>query len=227
LTHVTPITTSPPPTRPHYTIHRRTCYFWLPLWGVTCSLLYLSRTHSKRQDKKGAGGTDTTTALDSGFLNPLINSVDHSNHYFFGAAEGAYNNYNYAADSNINEFDADSASQSPRSRPDSRNNKQFVSSFDSCDPSLQYSPHYLTTQDAILRLDSSTVYGSDGQLSGHTDVLYTENDTDTDINDNEAMFGAVFSPDNSLHMYRDSSMFSPAVSTMHHMSPKDMRFSST
>lgn len=211
-----------------HTLLHRTCYFWLPLWGVTCSLLYLSRTHSKRQDKKAAG-TDITAVSDSGFLNPLINSVDHSNHYFFGAAEGAYNNYNYANDTN--EFDADSTSQSPRSRPDSRNNnhntKQFVSSFDSCDPSLSYSPHYLTTQDAILRLDSSTVYGSEGQLSGHTDVLYTENDTDTDVNDSEAMFGAVFSPDNSLHMYRDSSMFSPAVSTMHHMSPKDMRFSTT
>lgn len=234
----------------HHTIQNitpatvRTCYFWLPLWGVTCSLLYLSRTHSKRQDKKVASAADISAVSgDSGFCNPLISSVDHSNHYFFGGDNSHYGNYSNAYSSGYdahhdNDFDNESqgeesaASQSTRSRPSSRNNQQhqqYAHSFDSSDPSPHYSPHYLTTQDAILRLDSSTVYGSEGQLSGHTDGLYHDHDaTDTDTEEAEAMFGAVFSPDNSIHLgFRDSSMFSPATSAVHHMSPKDMRFSTS
>ncbi|KAJ1401649.1 hypothetical protein B484DRAFT_236736, partial [Ochromonadaceae sp. CCMP2298] len=56
------------------------CYSWLPLWGLTCSLLFLSRTHSKRRPgKQGLGASaDADTESDSlgrgteGSRNPLL-----------------------------------------------------------------------------------------------------------------------------------------------------------
>ena len=63
--------------------------------------------------------------------------------------------------------------------------------------------------DGILRINSSTVFGSEnGGVSGHTEQLFGNTDTEHDH-----MFGDVFSPDNSIgHGYRDSALFSPAQS---------------
>ena len=188
----------------------RTCYFWLPLWGVTCSLLYLSRTHSKRQDTKHQG-ISAVSGDTSSFCNPLINSVDHRAEDFFFDPP----NDDFAAAEETSS--RSQRSVSPRSRPSTvASSKRFAEdSFDSNDP---------RSHDGMLRLDSSTVYGgSEGGLSGHTDQLFGATDTE----ETEHMFGSVFSPDNSIHMYRDSSLFSPAVHTLrssHSSSPKEVYY---
>lgn len=67
-------------------------------------------------------------------------------------------------------------------------------------------------------MDSSMMdAGSDAGISGHTDQIFGATDTET-----EHMFGAVYSPDNSIGInYRDSSLFSPAV---HNLTPKDYSY---
>jgi hypothetical protein len=146
---------------------------------VTCSLLYLSRTHSKRQDVKHRD-ISAVNSGDSGYCNPLINSVDQaSNPYFFDQSHTAASSYAGSLPSGTH-----------------RLSRRVDNSVDSNDPGI----------DGLLRIDSSTVFGSDAGLSGHTEQLFGANDAE-----HEQMFGAVFSPDNSIgHNYRDSSMFSPA-----------------
>eukprot|EP01032_Pedospumella_encystans_P013871 gene13871-15948_t len=196
-----------------------TCYFWLPLWGVTCSLLYLSRTHSKRSNqsaKRSLNAPDVTGGPSSDtFCNPLITSLDRSNPYYFTVNNGEHNE-NDVNDTDEYDFEATGSS---RSRPESRDQKPYANSYNSQDPRYSsYSPYDPTYANPILRLNSDNAF-SEGQLSGHTDVLFTT-DGGTDVDENEQMFGTVFSPDNSLAMYRDSSMFSPAISTMSHLSPQ-------
>eukprot|EP00600_Ochromonadales_sp_CCMP1393_P005513 CAMPEP_0174964346 /NCGR_PEP_ID=MMETSP0004_2-20121128/5826_1 /TAXON_ID=420556 /ORGANISM="Ochromonas sp., Strain CCMP1393" /LENGTH=343 /DNA_ID=CAMNT_0016213055 /DNA_START=700 /DNA_END=1731 /DNA_ORIENTATION=- len=58
-----------------------TCYFWLPMWGVSLSLLYLSRTHAKSKIAEKFGSSidalfgGSNSAESSHFANPLIGNA--------------------------------------------------------------------------------------------------------------------------------------------------------
>lgn len=173
----------------------RICYFWLPLWGVTCSLLYLSRTHSKRQDVKHRD-FNAVDSGDSGYCNPLINSTDQgANPYYFEPAASSYAGSLPGTGSN-------------------RQSRRIETSFDSADPASAPGGGVGYLRESR----SSTQFGgSDAGMSGHTEQLFGVTDSEHD----HQMFGAVYSPDNSIgHNYRDSSLFSPAVSVA---TPKEFR----
>ena len=61
----------------------RIFYFWFPLWGLTLSLLYLSRTHTKKINENGATrqkrlsfSSHLMTSSMTGLLNPLVSEDD-------------------------------------------------------------------------------------------------------------------------------------------------------
>jgi hypothetical protein len=168
----------------------RTGYIWVPQWGGSWSLLYLSRTHSKQKDVKHRHIANVDSSGDnSGYCNPLINSTDQ-----------AANPYYFDQQANMSTYSGSLRSGFGRSTSNSRLQRPVEgTSFDSADPNQQGN---------YLRESRSTAYGgSEAGLSGHTEHLFGAADPE-----HEHMFGAVYSPDNSIgHNYRDSSLFSPAV----------------
>lgn len=68
-------------------------------------------------------------------------------------------------------------------------------------------------------MDTSSLFReSEIGLSGHTEQIFGVNDPE-----NEGMFGAVYSPENSMgHHTRDSALFSPALS-IHQQTPSSYR----
>ena len=200
----------------------RIFYFWLPLWGVSCSLLYLSRTHSKRQDVKSkiilSGSTETT-----GFGNPLINSTDNPNNYDFrsGLGDGYYEEYNEdpRIAATVNNPVREKRSKKQHHHQQSKRGIGIIIGAESGPgqgggpvggtPGRAFRGVSNSSDSGVLsslpRLDSSTVYGgSEGAFSGHTEQLFGASDND---------FGDVFSPENS-YLYRDSAMFSPAANLL-------------
>ena len=49
----------------------RSCYFWIPLWGINLSLLYLSRSQSTRSESLDCSVIDDNLYRDPGYGNPL------------------------------------------------------------------------------------------------------------------------------------------------------------
>ena len=203
---------------------------------MTLALLYLSRTHSKRQDVKK--NVVLSTSEGSGYCNPLISSTDNPNNYFFehshrlegddddsaeggdtsmmvggeyGGVEGLDHSLSY---SHSQGHMAKNLPTVPSSKGRTPKHPQQLrpyainrngSSFDSNNVSVNGG--------GVRRLNSGTVYGgdSDAALSGHTEQLFA---VGADL-ENEQMFGAVYSPDNSIsYLYRDTALFSPAMSTI-------------